>query len=117
MAFRVKLANVTRIKPAIPKRGSRLFGRLKIAARHVIAAHQDFAIFGDLDVDASHWLSGSSTPNMKGMTEADDRCGFCEAIALHYNETEVGPELLEIGRKRRSTNDEAAEFPAKQAMD
>ena len=50
------------------------------------------------------------------MIQRHDGSGFGESIALNHQESELGEERFQIGRKRRGAHDEAPEFPAEQAM-
>ena len=50
------------------------------------------------------------------MAQGDDGRGFGQSVALHDEVAEVGPELLDIGRKRRAAGNEAPEFPSEHAM-
>ena len=53
----VELADVAGVKPAVAERAARLFRRVEVAARHVLAAHEDLAVVGDLDLDAGDRLA------------------------------------------------------------
>ena len=56
LAGAVDLADIAGVEPAIPKRRAGLFRRVEIAARHVLAAHENLAVVGNPDFDAGDRL-------------------------------------------------------------
>ena len=54
---RVELADVAGVEPAVLERRARLLGRVVIAGRDVLAAHEDLAVVGDAHLDAGDRLA------------------------------------------------------------
>ena len=50
------------------------------------------------------------------MIQRDDRRGLGEAVSLHDGESQLAPELLELGVERRRADDEGPELRAEQPV-
>ena len=89
---------------------------VEVAARHVLAAHEDFSVGRDLHLDARDRLADRSLLGPERMVQADDRRGLGQPVALNDDEAELGPERLEIAVERRRADDERPELPAEQPV-
>ena len=90
--------------------------RLEVAARDVLAAHEDLAVVGDADLDAGDRRADRSLARLERVVQRDDRRGFGEAVALDDGEPHAPPELLEVGRQRRGADDERPELQAERRV-
>src|SRR5439155_717754 len=52
LAVRTDLSDVAGVEPAVFERLGSLFSGVEVAARHVLAAHENLAVLGDLHFDA-----------------------------------------------------------------
>src|SRR6185295_4984029 len=110
------LADVAGVKPAALERLRRLLGRVEVALRHVLAAHEDLAVRRDLHLDAGHGLADRALLRPEGVIEAHDRRGFREAVTLDDHESQLAPERLERRVERSRADDERPELQAEQSM-
>ncbi len=112
----VKFPQIAGVKPAIAEGSGGLFRQFEVSGSHVIAANQDFAVPCDFYVHACERFSRGPALDVKGMAEADDGRGLGEAVTLDDHEAQVLPELFQVRGEGRASRNEAAEFPAEQAM-
>ena len=66
-----------------------------VPGAHVLAAHQNLAVVGDLDLDAADRGADRSGVGLERMIERDDRRRFGEPVSLDDDEAEPLPEILE----------------------
>ena len=103
----VDLAHVAGVKPAVPECDARLFRRVEVPARDVLAAHEDLAIVGNLDLDAGDRLADGTLRGVERMVQGDDRRRLGQPIALDDDKTRAVPRRLRArdraGRRRRQS--------------
>ena len=75
------------MKPAIFECASRLDVRVQVSRRDIVAADQNLAVLGDLDLDAANRRPDRSLARLERVIERDDRCRLGEAIALAENKS------------------------------
>ena len=80
------------------------------------AAHQHFAVGSELDFASGQRLADGALGHVEGMVERDERGGLGHAVALHEDESERVPELLQRARQRAAAGDEGPELEAELAM-
>src|SRR5205823_10971614 len=93
------------------------FGIFVVAARHVLAAHENLAVVCNTHFDAFDRCADRSLACLERVIERDDRRGFREAIALNNGEADAPPELLEVRRQRCRANDKGPELQAERRVD
>src|SRR6266571_4934 len=93
------------------------FGIFEVAARHVFAAHENFAVVCNAHFDACDRRADRSLARLERVIERDDRRGFGEAVALNNGEADAPPELFEVRRQRRRTDDKGPELQAECRVD
>jgi hypothetical protein len=113
----VERADVTGVKPAVGERRPRLFGSVEIAARDVLAPHQNLAVLGDPHLDAGDRLADGAPRRAERMIQGHDRRRLGQPIPLDHQEAEPAPERFELGIERRRADHHRPELEAEQAMD
>ena len=71
-----ELADIAGVEPAVCESARGFLGSVEVAAGHVLAAHEDFAIVGDFDFDAADGFADAAFAGVEGMIERDDRARF-----------------------------------------
>src|SRR5438270_1114180 len=104
------------MEPAVLECLARRGGRLVIARRYVVAAHEDLAVFRDFDLDAADRLADRAASRMKRMIQGHDWRRFGEAVTLHDDEAKPAPERLEIRIERGGADDERPELEPEQLV-
>ena len=112
----VELADVAGVKPAVAERAARLLRSVEVAARHVLAADEDLAVVGDLDLDAGDRLADGALGRMERMVQRDDRRRLGEAVTLNDDKAQASPERLELGIERGRADDDRPELESEHAM-
>ncbi len=110
MAGAVEFADIAGVEPAIPKRTARLFRRIEVAARHVLAPDEDLAVVGNPDFDAGNRFSDGTFGGVKWMIQRDDRRRFGQPVALDNDESKTSPEGFELGIERRRADNDCPEL-------
>ncbi len=92
IAVFLALSDVAGVKPAVFERLRGFFGMLEVAAGYVFAAHQDFAVAGDLHFDAADRRADRALARVERVIQGHDGRGFGEAVALDHHESKLGEE-------------------------
>src|SRR5262249_34656375 len=112
-----ELADVAGVEPAVLERARGLLLGAEVAFGDVLAAHEDLAVVGDLDLHAGDCLADRAAPGAERLVQRDDRCGFRQAIPLNHRDPALAPVRLELCVERRRADDEGPELPTEHAMD
>ena len=114
---RVELTDIARVEPAVLERLARRLRRLVVAGRHVVSAHQDFAIAGDLDLDAGDRLADRATLCVEWMVQRHDRGGLRQPVSLDHEEPEAAPERFQLRVERRRPHHHRPELEPEHLVD
>ena len=114
---RVEFADVAGVEPAVLESRARFLRRVVVAARNVLAAHENLAVVGDFHLHAADGFSDRAPGGAERVIEGDDRCRLGQPVALDDDESEPAPKGLELGIERCGADDHRPEFPAEHAVD
>src|SRR5437773_4518321 len=92
----VHLTNVSGAKPAFVC-GCCLHIIAPVSRRNIFAAHEDFAVFGQLHLLPAHDPANRAAPQLEWMIDADEPGGFGHAVALNQRKAEPPPKLFGLG--------------------
>src|SRR5262249_42256038 len=116
LPVRGDLTDVAGVEPAVFERARGLVVGVEVAARHVLAAHENLAVVGDLHLDAGDRLADRSLLRAERMVQRDDRRRLGQPVALNDGEAELAPERFERRIERCGADDERPELQAERAM-
>src|SRR5260370_5023623 len=88
-----------------------------VTAGDIFTAHEDFAVFGDLEFAVRENLTDRAFRRAKRVIQAYQRGGLRQAVALNNGITQSLEEVLGFIRKCCATGDQCPELPAQAAVD
>src|SRR5581483_615794 len=113
----IEFAEIAGAKPALLVPDGMYFTALPVAAGHASAAHENFAVAGQLDLATRKDFSDRFLADGKWVVQADQGGRFGEAVALYDAEAHASPELFGFGIERGAAGDECPKLPTEEAMD
>src|SRR5260370_31058707 len=87
-----------------------------VTAGDIFTAHEDFAVFGDLEFAVRENLTDRAFRRAKRVIQAYQRGGLRQAVALNNGITQSLEEVLGFIRKGRTTGNQCPKLPAKPAV-
>ena len=113
IAFGIEFPDIAREQPPFAAFFLLNSSALPITGGNIFAAHKNFAILCEPKLAPGQNFSDRALRGAKGMIQADERCGFRHAVALHDRVTYAFEELFGFGGERRTAGNEGPELPAK----
>ena len=104
--------DVAGVEPAVHDRFVRRRLVAEVPLHHVVAAAEDLAVVGDLDVHAPNGNPHRAEPEAVPAVHGDDRRGFGQSVALDHDPARGQEELGDVAGKRRPAGDEELHPPA-----
>ena len=92
-------------------------GLVPVAVHDQVAAHEDFAVLGDADLDAVQGLPDRGVAGCDGRVDADDRAGLGLAVALQDRHAEGLEEAAQLGVQPGAAADDADDASAEAGGD
>ena len=117
LAVPVDFADVARAEPAVFEGTRRFAGGVEVASRHVLAAHENFAVLRDFHLDARDGFPDRALLGTEWMIEGHNRRRLREAVTLNHDESQLGPEGFQLAFERRRADDERPEFESEEPVD
>ena len=105
------------MKPAVIERGRGLVLGPEVAGGHVVTLDQNFSVLSDADLDAGNRSAHRTPTRLERVIERHDWCGFREPVSLDDQNTEAGPEGLQVRIQGSGPDNEAPEFHAEKPVD